>query len=163
MKKRRNEIDLYLNRKDAKHEDTKQCKKYACERTIIFLKWNKVSGGFERSITHAFASLSVIVTPQMCLHCRRNREEKTQLLLSSQCLESIYGNTQGSSQHSSALLRVVCRHTCLCAWCIVTSAGTTHTNPLRGVRLSKYTSGGLSFDKSNFTTFFCTVNAEWTD
>lgn len=107
-----------------------------------------------------FAPLSVIPTPQMCLHCWKNREvkKKQQLLLSFQCLESIYCNTWGSSQHSSGLLKVVWWHTCFCARLIVTGAGTTHTNSLHALKLSEYTSGGLSIDKSTFTTFFYSVN-----
>lgn len=86
----------------------------------------------------------------MCLQCRKNREEKTQLLLSLQCLESIYCNTQGSSQHSSPLLRAVCWHTCLCVPRVVTVARTTHANSLHEARLSKYTWGGLSFKQKPF-------------
>lgn len=58
-------FDSYLDGKDT-NINIKIVKN--CDSTRIFQKYNKVPP--------EFAPLLVIPTPQMCLHCQRNREEK---------------------------------------------------------------------------------------
>lgn len=69
LKHEKSKSDTYLNGKAATI-NIKIMENCDCKRTPIYLKCNKVP--------LLFAPLLVIPTPQMCLHCQRNGEEKKQ-------------------------------------------------------------------------------------